>query len=490
MKISIITVTFNSDKTLAYALYSVFKQTYKNIEHILIDGGSTDETLNILKKYKYKNKKVILTKNTSIYSAMNIGIKNSTGDYILILNSDDILDDKSIIKNVVEIIKKNKKNLIILGSVTYFNQNKFNIKSRFFPAEGFKPWMLNFGIMPPHPGAFIPRQIAKENLYNEEFSIASDFDFFLKIFKIKKYNYITIKKTITRMRTGGISGKNIYSHIVTSNEILESLKKNKIFSNIIIIYLRLIFKLNQLIILKRERKHNNQFKLNNKFKKLIKYDFKILSNIKLLNLNKNFVLSGLNLAFFGSMTTKEVNTYRDLLHWPDGIFALKFIDKIKKIPGRNVIKNLKIENEINRLVVIGYLHNQTLKYLEKKFNKPVINYQVSFGTIEKIISRFKFKINKKDLIFITLPTPKQEQLAEYITTISKNYKIICIGGSLNIISGVEKKVPKYLSKYEYIWRLRYETRRRSLRLIKTFFYYIWGKYIYKIYDNKSYKIIK
>jgi glycosyltransferase involved in cell wall biosynthesis len=490
MKISIITITFNSDKTLAYTLYSVFEQTYKNIEHILVDGGSTDETLNILKKYKYKNKKIILTKNTSIYRAINIGVKNTTGDYILILNSDDILDNKNVIKNIAEFIKKNKKNIIVLGSVTYFNQDKFDMKSRIYPSVGFKPWMLRFGIMPPHPGAFIPKQIAKDNLYSENFSIASDFDFFLKIFKIKKYNYITIKKTITRMRSGGISGKNLYSHILTTNEILESLKKNKVYSNIIMVYLRLIFKLNQLIFLKEKRKNNNTFKLNENFKKLIKYDFNILKNIKSLNLNKNFVLSGLNLAFLGSLTAKEVKTYNNLIHWPDGIFALKFVENIKKIPGRNIIKNLKIKNKINRLVIFGNLHNQTLEYLKKKFNKPLINYQLPFGTIKKIISRFKFKIKKNDLIFITLPTPKQEQLAEHITTISKKYKIICIGGSLNIISGVEKAVPKYLFKYEYIWRLRYETKRRSLRLIKTFISYIWGKYINKTYLNKSYKIIK
>jgi glycosyltransferase involved in cell wall biosynthesis len=129
MKISIITVTFNSDKTLAYTLYSTFYQTYKKIEHIIIDGGSTDQTLNIINKYKFKNKKLFVHKNTSIYEAINIGIKKSSGDYILILNSDDILDNKNTIKNVVKIIKKNKKK-IILGSVTYFNKNDFNKEIR------------------------------------------------------------------------------------------------------------------------------------------------------------------------------------------------------------------------------------------------------------------------------------------------------------------------------------------------------------------------
>ena len=130
MKISIITVTFNSDKTLAYTLSSIFQQTYKNIEHIIIDGGSTDQTLNILKKIKYKKKKLFVYKNTSIYEAINLGIKKSNGDYILILNSDDILENKNTIKKIVKIIKKKENNIIILGSVSYFNNNQFNKKIR------------------------------------------------------------------------------------------------------------------------------------------------------------------------------------------------------------------------------------------------------------------------------------------------------------------------------------------------------------------------
>lgn len=487
MKISIITVTFNSDKTLAYTLCSIFQQTYKNIEHIIIDGGSTDQTLNILKKNKYKNKKLFIHKNTSIYAAINIGIKKSSGDYILILNSDDILDNKNTIKNIVKIIKKSKKNIIILGSVTYFNNNDFNKEIRYYPAIGFKPWMLNLGIMPPHPGSFIPKEIAKKNLYSEKFSIASDFDFFLRIFQIEKYDYLSINQNITRMRTGGISGKNFYSHIITTNEILQSLKENKIFSNIAIIYFRLIFKLKQLIFLKKNQHH---FKVNKYFNKFIEYDFKILNKVKSLDLKKNFVLSGLNLAFLGSLAANEVSIYRTLIHWPDGIFSEKFDRKIKKIPGRDLVKNIKLNNKIKRIVILGVMHNDTYEYLKTKFKIPIINYPLLFGNIEKIINKFKFVTKKNDLIFITLPTPKQEQLAKYISSKNKNYKIICIGGSLNIVTGLEKEVPKFLSKYEYIWRLRYDTKRRIIRLISTFYSYLLGKYIFKTYFNKSYKIIK
>ena len=190
------------------------------------------------------------------------------------------------------------------------------------------------------------------------------------------------------------------------------------------------------------------------------------------------------------MFVKEVRLYKELIHWPDGIFAKKISTSLNKTPGRMILGNLKINQNIKRIIVLGNLHNTSRNYLKRKFNKPIINYPLFYGDIKKIIKDFKFKIKKQDLCFITLPTPKQEQLAEFIALKSKNFKIICIGGSLNIASGVEIEVPKLLQKYEFIWRLRYETSRRLVRLIKTFYHYLLGKYIFKIYNDKTYEILK
>ena len=223
IKISIITTCKNSDKHIDYSLASVKRQTYKNIEHILVDGGSTDDTLEILSKHKV-NKKILIDKNSSIYQGINLGIKNSTGDYILILNSDDILNDKNTITNIVDNIKKNKSN-IYLGDVVYFNNYNFDIITRFYSAKKFKTWMFYFGLMPPHPGAIINAKIAKKIKYNPKYKIAADFDFFLKVLKIKKERFKILNLTITRMRTGGISGKNIIAHFISGSEIHNSLKK-------------------------------------------------------------------------------------------------------------------------------------------------------------------------------------------------------------------------------------------------------------------------
>jgi glycosyltransferase involved in cell wall biosynthesis len=424
---------------------------------------------------------------SKIYKALNFGIKKSTGDYILILNSDDILDHPKIISKVAKIIEKIKTKQILLGSVTYFNENKFNIINRVYPSAGFKKWMLYYGNMPPHPGAFIPRDIAIKNPYNEKFTIASDFDLFLSLFKSKKYNYKIINMVITRMKTGGVSGKNILSHIRSSSEIYQSLKSKKIFASYLLIYSRFIVKFLQKIFLNRKKNYN--FIIDKYYEKLIKYDFKIITNPKILNFKKNFVLSALNLAFLGSLASKEVRLYKQLIHWPDGIFSKKIAANIDKLQGSVLLKRIKISNKIKQIVVFGYLHDLSKKYLEEKFNRPVKNYPLPYGTIEIIKKKFLYKLQKNELYFLTLPTPKQEQLADYLSSKNRYFKIICIGGSIAIASGSEKKVPDQLINFEFIWRLRYDTIRRSKRLFLTFIYFFYSYFLNKKLKNLKIQMI-
>ena len=103
---------------------------------------------------------------------------------------------------------------------------------------------------------------------------------------------------------------------------------------------------------------------------------------------------------------------------------------------------------------------------------------------------FSILLKKYEIIMITLPTPKQEQLAEHLISCNKNYKIICIGGSINIASGIEEPVPSLLYQLEFLWRLRYEPRRRLIRLISTFINYLIGKFIYKSFKDLKIKVIK
>ena len=486
IKVSIITTCLNSEKTIAYTLNSVFGQTYKKyIEHILIDGGSTDSTVDIIKKHKFINKKIIIAKNLSIYSSLNLGIKKSTGDYILILNSDDILNEESTIEKVIKIINKNKEK-IYLGDVIYFNSNLFEKITRFYSAKNFKKWHFIYGHMPPHPGAFIHKSIAKNNTYNAQYKIAADFDFFLRVLKIKKLPFKIIDTIITRMKTGGISGKNLLAHFISTSEINNSLKKNNQFSNYLFVNFRYFIKIFQLFFIKYKAK---KIKIFNYYKNFIYYDFKIIKDVRAINFKNNFVLSALNLAFLGSYSSGNIKIYKNLIHWPDGLFAKKFNPSLEKIPGRELLNKIIFPNNVKKIIIFGNLPFKSSEFLKKKFKKKIVSYNLPYGDINKIKKNLKYKIKKDEIIMITLPTPKQEQLAEYLVSNNKNYKIICIGGSINIASGIEEAVPDSLYQLEFIWRLKYETRRRFMRLIITFSNYLMGKYIYKSFKELKIKII-
>ena len=158
MKVTIITATLNSAKTICATLNSVKNQDYKNIEHIIIDGGSTDETINIINKYSFKNKKIILGLDKSLYQAINKGIIKSSGDIISILNSDDIFQNESVIRNVVNNAKKNKKINIFLTDIVFFSGQLFNKITRFYSCKKFNLYNFIYGLMPPHPGSFIRKK--------------------------------------------------------------------------------------------------------------------------------------------------------------------------------------------------------------------------------------------------------------------------------------------------------------------------------------------
>ncbi len=484
MKISIITVTLNSDETIRDTLNSVFSQNYKNIEHIIIDGGSNDQTLSLLKKYPNKKKKIFVKKGFGIYKSINYGIRKSSGKYICILNSDDIFQSNNSVKDIVEVINKNKNSKIFLGNVAYFDNSDYYRITRFYTSSGFRKWKMKFGLMPPHPASIIKKEIYnRHGLYNENFKIAGDFEFFLRLFVIKNEKFKLINQTYVRMRSGGISGKSIKSYWVSTIEILKSFEINKLKTNIFFIIMRIPAKINQLFFYSTKIINNSFSLFNFQFENNYynENSFKILDKIEKIPFKKNFILSGMNLAFLGYFANKEVFTKKILFHWPDGIWLKKHIE-IEKIPGRDLIKKLKIPKYIKKILVLGNLSKSSKKFLEKKFKLKVENKILPFGHIKKI-TRTKIELSQKTLTFITLPTPKQEKLAFYLSERNLEYKIICIGASVAIASGEEKQVPNFLKNYEFLWRLKNDFFRRSKRILETFYYYLKGKYVNKVFHK-------
>ena len=491
MKVSIITVCLNSEKTIINTLNSVLSQSYKNIEHIIVDGGSTDNTLSILKKYPCKNKKIIIKKNSTIYEAMNEGIKNSKGELISILNSDDFYNNDKVVSEVINIAKKSKAK-IFLGDVAYFNGKNFLKITRYYSANNFNKYNFKYGMMPPHPGSFIKKEVYdKYGLYNTKYLIAADFDIFVRFIKKEKIPIKVLNILITRMKTGGISGKNFKAYLVSTFEILRSLKVNNVNSNIIYSLLRIPKKLSQFYNFNRNIL-NKKFiiKKNLFYKKYLNENFKIITKINKISFSKNFILSGMNLAFLGYLTKGNIKEHPNLINWPDGLFSKIFGINIKKIPGRTVLELLNVrKSKISEIIVLGNLGNIQKDYIKKLYNKKVTNINLPYASIQKIKKSINLKLKKNQLCFITLPTPKQEELAYEIAKQNKFFKLICIGASINIGSGVEKSVPKYLANLEFLWRLRYETFRRTLRLLETFYYFFYGRFISNKIKNLNVKII-
>jgi len=475
MKISIITACLNSEKTIPYTLSSVLSQNYNNLEHIIIDGGSTDGTKKILNLYPFVKKKIFNIKKKGIYNAINYGIEKASGDIICILNSDDIFNSNNTINLVVKEINKNKKFDIFLGNVVFFNKS-FHYITRYYPATNFKNRMLKYGMMPPHPACFIKKKIyEKYGLYQKDFKIASDFEIFLRFFYIHKIKFKKINILTTRMKTGGISGKNILAYFMSTKEILKSFKMNNIKNNIFSILIRIPYKIKQFFNYdtKTLNKDHNFF-YSFFLKKILPVDFSIIKNIQQLNFKKNFILSAMNLAFLGSYIKGDLKGNNNMINWPDGYFSKIFDINLKKFPGRDLIKKLKLPNNIKKIIVFGNLTKKSSEYLNKLYNLPIENRVLGYGVMKDIVKNVNLLINKYQLVFITLPTPKQEMFADLLSSKNKNFKIVCIGGSIAIASGEEKVVPKYLSYFEFLWRLRYETFRRIKRLLTTFYYYSYG----------------
>lgn len=233
----------------------------------------------------------------------------------------------------------------------------------------------------------------------------------------------------------------------------------------------------------------------NTYKDFVTHQFFLIENVNTINFKKNFILSGLNLAFLGFLIKKDLPINKSTILWPDGFFSeYLFNKKIIKIPGREVIKNLALDKSIiKKIIVIGNVDNVIKLFLENKYKLKTETIQLPYGEIynfTKYLPKFKYD----ELIILTLPTPKQEQLADYISKFNKYYKIICIGGALNMVVGKEKPIPDFLNKIffaETLWRLQFETKRRLVRLFLSLFYYSFGainkdfkKYKFNIKDER------
>ncbi len=224
MRISIITVCLNSEKTIQKCLESVAKQTsISDIEHIVIDGLSTDRTLDIVKNFNHISN-FVSEKDKGIYDAMNKGVSISNGNYVAFLNADDFYKDENIIEVIIEKLKKNPTDFLF-SNISYLRKNSLEKVSRIHTAKWFKPNLLKWGWMPPHPGTFCSRKVFDFlGGFDDTFLISGDYDFLVRAYVSNQINFQKLNRTSVLMSPNGMSQKSLKNKIILNKEVIRSLK--------------------------------------------------------------------------------------------------------------------------------------------------------------------------------------------------------------------------------------------------------------------------
>jgi glycosyltransferase involved in cell wall biosynthesis len=248
VKISIITVVYNNDKTIEDAIKSVLSQSYSNIDYVIIDGGSSDKTVTIINEYKEQLGYFISEKDKGIYDAMNKGIYAAKGDVIGILNSDDLYQDTNVIETVMNQFNQNPSIDVVYGDLVYVKSDNVNKVVRNWKSNSYYNRFFENGNVPPHPSLFVKKSVyEKAGLFNLDFKLAADYEFMLRIFKKHNFNSKYINRVIVKMRLGGATNQS-FSNIKKQNiEILKAWNHNELKAPFLLMPLRIIKRLIQFI---------------------------------------------------------------------------------------------------------------------------------------------------------------------------------------------------------------------------------------------------
>lgn len=248
MKVSVITVCYNSEDTIESAIRSVAEQTHGDVEHIVVDGASTDGTMAAIGRHRDRLAKLISEPDDGIYDAMNKGIAVAEGEVVGLLNSDDFYETPEVLAGVVAEFERDPSLDMVLGNVSYARRGAEDRIVRRYDCGWFRPWMLRFGLMPPHPAVFLRRTTYRlAGPYKLGYRIGADFDMLVRLLLIHRCRYRIVNRSLVRMRLGGVSTAGMASVMTSTREMLRSLKENGIYTNVLFVSLRLPVKLLQLV---------------------------------------------------------------------------------------------------------------------------------------------------------------------------------------------------------------------------------------------------
>jgi len=219
LKISIITVCFNSAETISDTIHSVASQDYPNIEHIVVDGGSTDGTLNIIANAPSVTR-FVSEPDKGIYDAMNKGIEMASGDVIGILNADDFYVNEFVLNQIARVF--NSKDVdACYADLVYVKETDTSNVVRYWKSQPFKPGLFLKGWMPAHPTFFVRKSVYQQHgLFNLNYRIAADVEMLFRLLEVKQINTVYLPETIIKMRLGGTTNKSLKNIQKQNQEVL------------------------------------------------------------------------------------------------------------------------------------------------------------------------------------------------------------------------------------------------------------------------------
>ncbi len=251
MKISVVTVTYNSEKTVEDTIKSVLSQEYKDYEYLVVDGGSKDNTVEIIKKYEplFEGRmRWISEKDKGMYDGINKGIKMATGDVVGIINSDDFYHRTDIFDKINEAFVENPGVEAIYGDVRFVNPDNLEKTVRYYSSKNWAPWRFRFGFMPAHPSFFTYREnFEKYGYYQYDYHIGADYELLIRHLYTNKVPYKYIPLDFMKMRTGGRSTEGIKANIRLNKEIVRACAENGIWTCMPLLFLKYFVKVFELV---------------------------------------------------------------------------------------------------------------------------------------------------------------------------------------------------------------------------------------------------
>jgi glycosyltransferase involved in cell wall biosynthesis len=242
MKISVVTVVYNNAATIKDCINSVLAQDYPDVEYIIIDGGSTDGTIEIIKGFGDKIDKFISEKDKGLYDAMNKGIKLATGDVVGTLNSDDFFYDSHVLTNIAKAFTDEDTDAVI-GDIVFIKDDTEQKVLRKYSSAKWRPHRFAWGYMPAHPSFFAKRNLFDRlGYYKTDYRIASDYELLIRFLFVNRINWKYLPLITTKMRLGGASTQGIKSILILNKEIARACNENGIYTNYLMIYSKYFFK--------------------------------------------------------------------------------------------------------------------------------------------------------------------------------------------------------------------------------------------------------